>query len=248
MPIMGWDCITVPGAVSAWVALSKRFGRLAFAELFEPPSNMRSAGFSSRRPLQGNGRTRAQPHGAAWVRRCIHARRTCSVGGGAVPSPAQARTLREIAQTQGESFYRGALAGKIAGASRTQGVVMTGADLAEHQADWVEPIAQDYRGLSVHEIPPSTQGIAALMALGILAEFELGAEPVDSAESYHLQIEAMKLAIADVNRYVSDPRTMRITAAQLLDPDYLRGRAARIDRKRAQPFIHGAPAGRTPFT
>jgi gamma-glutamyltranspeptidase/glutathione hydrolase len=244
MPIMGWDCITVPGAVSAWVALSKRFGRLAFAELFEPAIEYAERGFlvspTVARQWQNQGPNLvAQPGFADAFMRGGRA----PLAGELFRHPAQARTLREIAQTQGESFYRGALAGKIAGASRTQGGVMTEQDLAEHQADWVEPIAQDYRGLSVHEIPPSTQGIAALMALGILAEFELGAEPVDSAESYHLQIEAMKLAIADVNRYVSDPRTMRITAAQLLDPDYLRGRAALIDRKRAQPFIHGAPGG-----
>jgi gamma-glutamyltranspeptidase/glutathione hydrolase len=244
MPIMGWDCITVPGAVSAWAALSKRFGRLSFADLFEPAIDYAEHGFlvspTVARQWQNQGPNFLEQPGFADA---FMPSGRAPLAGELFRNPAQARTLREIAQTHGESFYRGALAGKIAAASRAQGGAMTEQDLAEHQADWVDPIGQDYRGLRVHEIPPSTQGIAALMALGILAEFDLSAQPVDSADSYHLQIEAMKLAIADVNRYVSDPRTMRLTTAQLLDPGYLRQRAALIDRNRAQPFTHGAPGG-----
>jgi gamma-glutamyltranspeptidase / glutathione hydrolase len=244
MPIMGWDCITVPGAVSAWAALSKRFGRLPFADLFEPAIDYAEHGFvvspTVARQWQNQGPSFLEQPGFADA---FMPNGRAPLVGELFRNPAQARTLREIAQTQGESFYRGALAAKIAAASRAQGGVMTEQDLAEHQADWVDPIGQDYRGLRVHEIPPSTQGVAALMALGILAEFDLSAQPVDSADSYHLQIEAMKLAIADVNRYVSDPRTMRLSTAQLLDPGYLRQRAALIDRKRAQPFTHGAPGG-----
>ena len=102
---------------------------------------------------------------------------------------------------------------------------MTEDDLAAHQPDWEEPIAKDYRGVRVHEIPPDGQGIAALMALGMLSELDLAAAPVDSADSFHLQIEAMKLAFADAYRYVADPRSMKVTSEQLLDPKYLRERA-----------------------
>jgi gamma-glutamyltranspeptidase/glutathione hydrolase len=244
MPIMGWDSITVPGAVSAWAALSQRFGRLPFAELFAPAIEYAERGFlvspTVARQWQKQGPTMVdQPgFGAAFM------------PNGRAPAaselfrhPAQARTLEEIADTRGESFYRGKLAQKIASASRAQGGVMTEEDLAAHQPDWVEPISQDYRGIRVHELPPAGQGIAALMALGMLSELDLSATAVDSADSFHLQIEAIKLAFADVRQYVADPRSMRVSTAQLLDPQYLRQRARLIDRKRAQQFAPGKLGG-----
>jgi gamma-glutamyltranspeptidase/glutathione hydrolase len=155
--------------------------------------------------------------------------------------PAQARTLQQIAQTKGEAFYRGALAEKIAAASRAQGGAMTVEDLAAHQVDWVVPLAQRYRDLTVHEIPPNGQGIAALITLGILEHFDMAALPPESTESWHLQIEAMKLAFADVYRHVSDARHMELRPGQLLDPAYLKQRASLIDRRRAHDFGHGTP-------
>ena len=88
---------------------------------------------------------------------------------------------------------------------------MTLDDLRNYRPEWVKPISKSYRGYDVHEIPPNGQGIAALMALGILDQFDLGALPVDSVDSQHLQIEAMKLAFADLYRYVADPRSMEVT-------------------------------------
>jgi gamma-glutamyltranspeptidase/glutathione hydrolase len=126
--------------------------------------------------------------------------------------------------------------------SRKHGGAMTLADLAAHTADWVEPLAQAYRGYTLHEIPPNTQGIAAQMALGILEGFDLGAIPVDSADSLHLQIEAVKLAFADVYEHVSDADTMRVKNADLLDKEYLRSRARLIDMKQAQTPQCGVPA------
>ena len=106
----------------------------------------------------------------------------------------------------------------------------------------MEPIAIDYRGYSVMEIPPNGQGIAALMALGMLENFDMGRFPVDSADSLHLQIEAMKLAFADIHEYVSDPATMRVRPAALLDKSYLKARAALIDVKKARDPKCGEPA------
>ena len=116
---------------------------------------------------------------------------------------------------------------------------MTLEDLADHQPEWVEPISQSYRDVRLHEIPPNGQGIAALITLGILDRFPLADLPVDSADSLHLQIEAMKLAFADAYRYVADPGAMTVSTAQLLDAQYLRQRASLIDRERAQDFGHG---------
>jgi len=155
--------------------------------------------------------------------------------------PAMAASMEKIALTQGEAFYRGELAEAMAAHARAHGAVHTLADFANQSADWVAPLALDYRGVDVHEIPPNGQGIAAQMALGILANFDLGALPADSVASQHLQIEAMKLAFADVHRYVSDPRSMEVSADALLDPRYLAARARLIDPSRAQDFGPGTP-------
>jgi gamma-glutamyltranspeptidase/glutathione hydrolase len=242
MPGMGWDSVTVPGVVSAWVALSAKFGRLPFAELFAAAIEYAERGFlvspTVARQWQTQGPLLKDQPGFA----------EAFLPGGRAPNagerfrnPAQARTLQAIAESRGEAFYRGALAEKIAAASRVQGGAMTEQDLAQHQPDWVEPIGQDYRGLRLHEIPPNGQGIAALMMLGILGHFDLADAPVDFADSLHLQMEAMKLAFADVYRYVADPRWMKLSPAELLDPRYLRQRASLIDRTRAQDFGHGVP-------
>ena len=112
---------------------------------------------------------------------------------------------------------------------------------AAYRPEWATPIEQHYRGYTLHEIPPNGQGIAALIALGILQQFDLGCLPVDGAESQHLQIEAIKLAFADVYRYVADPPSMDVTPAQMLESAYLASRAKLIDRQRAQPFAPGNP-------
>jgi len=156
-------------------------------------------------------------------------------------APAHARTLKRIAETKGEAFYRGDLAEKMAAHSRKHGGAMTVEDLAAHTLDWVEPLAHDYRGYTLHEIPPNGQGIAAQMALGILENFDVAGLPPDSADSLHLQIEAMKLAFADAYEYVSDGDTMRVKSADLLDKEYLRSRARLIDMKKAKAPQHGVP-------
>jgi gamma-glutamyltranspeptidase/glutathione hydrolase len=155
--------------------------------------------------------------------------------------PAAARALRAIGQTRGAAFYSGEIAQDLARHASAEGGAMTVADLAAYQPEWVTPIAQDYRGHTLHEIPPNGQGIAALIALGILSNFDLAAMPLDSAESQHLQIEAMKLAFADVYRYVADPVSMDVTSAQMLDKAYLAERAKLIDPLRAQDFGAGRP-------
>ena len=127
------------------------------------------------------------------------------------------------------------------GPARATGGALRRNDLAEHRADWVDPIGLTYRGTTLHEIPPNGQGIAALIALGILDQFDVAALPVDSAASQHLQIEAMKLAFADVYRYVAEPSSMEVTPAQMLDDTYLASRAKLIDMNQAQDFRAGNP-------
>jgi gamma-glutamyltranspeptidase/glutathione hydrolase len=242
MPTRGWDAVTVPGAVSAWVELSTRFGKLPFADLFEPAIRYTADGYMVSPTIARLWARQApelkdipgyaehfMPHGRA------------PEAGEKFVAPAHARTLKRIAETKGEAFYQGELADKMAAHSHKHGGAMTVEDLAAHTLDWVEPLAHDYRGYTLHEIPPNGQGIAAQMVLGILEGFDLGKIPVDSADSLHLQIEAMKLAFADVYEYVSDGSTMRVKSANLLDMEYLRSRARLIDMKKAKTPQHGVP-------
>ncbi|MCJ2119414.1 gamma-glutamyltransferase family protein [Methylobacterium sp. J-001] len=242
-PHRGWDTVTVPGAVSAWVELSRRFGQLPFARLFEPAIGYAEEGFLVSPVIaelwrRGAAELKTQPGFAATF---MPDGRTPAAGE-LFRAPGHARTLRLIAETQGEAFYRGELAHRIADFARQHGAALDEGDLAEHSTDWCGTIRQDFGGASLHEIPPNGQGIAALMALGILRSTGLADLPVDSPDALHLQIEAMKLAFADVYAYAADLRYMtKVTHDHLLDPAYLAARAALIDRRRAQVFGAGAP-------
>jgi gamma-glutamyltranspeptidase / glutathione hydrolase len=242
MPRSGWDSVTVPGQVSGWKALSGRFGALPFARLFEPAVRYAEEGFPVSPVIAS-----VWPQLAALVAdqpgfaEAFLPQGRAPLAGERWRFEDQARTLAEIAATDGESFYRGKLAQRIVDCARAQGGAMSEADLARQQAQWVEPLAQRYRDLRLHEMPPNGQGIAAQMALGMLRHFDLRASGLDSAETLHLQIEAMKLAFADLHAHVADPRSMRVSACDLLDPSYLAERARCIDTKHASPARAGAP-------
>ena len=241
-PKRGIDSVTVPGAVSAWSALSERFGRLPFADLLAPAIEVAERGYLM--PIVVQQKWEA----ATEELRSLPGFASCFLPWGRAPRvgelfqfPAAARGLRAIAQTKGEAFYRGEIAQALAAFSKVNGGVHTEADFAAYRPEWVTPIAQDYRGHTVHEIGPNGQGIAALIALGILQHFDVRGMAVDSTDFQHVQIEAMKLAFADVYRYVSDPVSMEITPAQMLDATYLAERARCIDMGRAQDFKAGNP-------
>jgi len=243
MPQRGWDSITVPGCVSAWVELSGKYGKLPFADLFEPAIRYASDGYMvsptiARLWAKGVPELKSQPGFAA----AFMPRGRAPEPGEKFAFPDQARTLQRIAETRGAAFYTGELAEKMTAFSKEHGGALTMADLAAHTLDWVEPISMNYRGCTLHEIPPSGQGIAALIALGILENFDVAALAPDSADSVHLQIEAMKLAFADLNEHVSDPATMRVPVAALLDKGYLKERAKLINMKKAGTPEYGKPA------
>ncbi|WP_372426446.1 gamma-glutamyltransferase family protein [Salinarimonas chemoclinalis] len=239
----GWESVTVPGAVSAWVALSDRFGELPFADLFAPAIGYASEGFPVSPVIA-----------ALWKR----AERTLShqpgfsdhfLPGGRAPaageifrSPDMAASLAAIAESRGEAFYRGALARRIADFARAHGAVLDEDDLAAHEADWCGTVSATYGDVALHEIPPNGQGIAACMALGMTRHLGLERYAPDDPVALHLQIEAMKLALADAEAYVADEAAMtEVTARDLLDEGYLAARAALIDPARAQDFGAGAP-------
>ncbi len=248
-PKRGWDSVTVPGAVAGWVALHGRYGRLPFADLLAPAVEIAERGYGVPVIVQHKWRNAASlpeitsqpgfaeaflPHGRA------------PEVGERFSLPDAARTLRLIALTTGEAFYCGEIAAAAEAHARAHGGQMRAEDFANYEPEWVTPISRRYRGHTLHEIPPNGQGIAALIALGILDQFDLASLPVDGAASQHLQIEAMKLAFADVYRYVAEPRSMRLSPAQMLDDAYLVSRAKLIDPARAQDFGPGhGPQGGT---
>ena len=242
IPEKGWNAVTVPGAVSAWVALSKRLGKLPFAQLAQPAIDYARNGFPvsptiARLWALGAAKLGDQPGFAE-----------CFVPNGQVPkagdifrSEAHARTLELIAQTEGEAFYRGELAERMVEHSQAHGGAMTLADLDAHRADWVGTISQQFGDSVIHEIPPNGQGIATLMALSMLETHGIGTEPLDSIETVHASIEAMKLALADLAQHNADMDAMPVSPSDLLNADYLRSRAALIDRQVAGNPGHGAP-------
>jgi gamma-glutamyltranspeptidase / glutathione hydrolase len=242
MPTRGWNTVTVPGCVSAWVELHRKFGKLPFERLFEPAIRYGREGFLvsptiAQQWANQAAELKSQPGFA-----------DAFMPGGRPPRPGErfrfpehAATLEKIGATNGEAFYRGELAEKLEAHARQHGAAMRASDLGAHGADWIAPLEMDYRGYTLHELPPNGQGIVALIALGILEHFELASHPVDGADSLHLQIEAVKLAFADAWRYVADLDHMDIRPQQLLDKDYLKSRARLIDMTRAQDFGHGAP-------
>ena len=233
MPRFGWDAVTVPGAVSSWVAGHEKFGRLPFEDLFAPAIEYASRGF-------------LVPPRANWPQIFNYPDSPDLIAlfapGGRAPEPGElftpsdmAPTLEAIAATKGESFYRGRLAAAIAAASKQAGGAMTGQDLAEHKADWVTPIGTEYRkGISLHEIPPNGQGLAALIALGILRHIDIAAYEVDSADALHLQAEAMKAGFAEAHTHLADPEHMRIPSGAFLEDAYLGKLAKRIKLDQAQ--------------
>jgi len=243
MPLRGWDSVTTPGAVAGWVALSERFGKLPFADLLQPAIELAERGYGVG-VITADKWAKAVPllqDQPGWAQAFLPRGRAPRPGERFVFSEAAA-TLRQIAATKGEAFYRGAIAEKLVAHAAANGGALTMADLDGYRPLWVDTISKDFAGHQVHQIPPNGQGIAALMALGMLEHWDLGAHAVDSVQGQHLQIEAMKLAFADTYRWVADERHMtQVTAADMLDDGYLQARAKLIDPKRAQDFQHGTP-------
>ncbi len=241
-PKRGMDSVTVPGAVSSWVALSERFGKLPFADLLQPAIDIAERGYLVSPVVQekwsaATDELKGLPGFAAsflpWGR--------APTVGELFQFKAAARGLRAIAASKGQAFYGGEIAQAVEKFSSQNGGSLTVKDFENYKPEWVKPLGKDYRGHTLHEIPPNGQGISALIALGILDHFDLASLPVDGVDSQHLQIEAMKLAFADTYKYVAEPSSMAVTPAQMLDAAYLASRAKLIDMKKAQDFGAGNP-------
>ena len=246
-PKRGIDSVTVPGAVSAWVQLNKRFGRLPLADVLAPAIDIAERGYAVPVVVQQKWAAavpelESQP---GFSQAFMPWGRAPQVGE-LFRFPAAAQALKRIAASRGVAFYGGEIAHAIQRFAAAQGGVIEASDFERYQPEWVDPLAIGYRGHQLHEIGPSTQGIAALMALGMLENFDMKALGADRVSAKHVQIEAMKLAFADVYRSVAEPSWMAVSPAQMLDAAYLKSRARLIRMNKAQDFGPGLqPQGGT---
>ena len=239
VPEIGPLSITVPGAIKAWETLHRRFGALPFERLFADAIRYAEDGFAVHARVRWDWarhvETLAADEGAS-----LH-----YLIDGAAPAigtrhrqPALAATLRAIASRGAGAFYEGEIAAEMARTVQAKGGFLTEADLAGVTADWVEPISTGYRGHDVLELPPNGQGITALILLNLLKELEAGRLGPDSAERYHMQIEAGRIAYAVSDRELADPATMRTAVADILSRETTRDLAPLVDPARRNPSIN----------
>ena len=242
-PQRGWDTVTIPGAIAGWQALHNKFGKLSFTEILSPAIDIANQGHAIA-PIVAH-------KWAAGIPALIDQPgfKEMFMPSGRAPHIGErfhalgiAKAFERICKYGTEDFYQGEIAKAIVNHSKAHGGSMQLSDLKNYQPDWVDLISTHYRDYDIHEIPPNGQGIGALIALGILENLRLEDYPVDSVLSQHLQIEAMKLAFADVYQYVADPKSMRVQPSEMLDPAYLKERAKLIKLDQATHFNFGMPS------
>jgi gamma-glutamyltranspeptidase/glutathione hydrolase len=243
MPLDGIHSVTVPGAVEGWSKAHERFGRLPWKALFHDAIAFATEGFPVAEgiaeiwtDLLSVTKIRSHPESARLF-----------LPGGKPPregdifrNPNMARAFSLIATEGPDAFYKGDIAAGILKTSQCLGGTMTVDDLAQFSSEWVEPISIDYRGWRVYELPPNSQGIAALQMLNIMETSPSCPNGPHSPVEMHRRIEAMKLAYADVRRYNADPRYSEPPVNRLLSKEYARNRAKRIDPDNANCEV---PAG-----
>src|SRR5581483_6532244 len=248
IPPLGPLPVNVPGCVDAWFALHDRFGKLPIKDDLAPairyaregfpvteliayywklsaPRLSRFPGFKEQMTLDG----RAPEKGEIWK------------------NPNLAATLETIANQGRDAFYKGRIAHVIGDYVKANGGFLAYEDLAAHHGEWVEPISTNYRGYDVWELPPNGQGLAALIALNILEGFDLAQYPRESVESYHLQIEAMKLAFVEALRYIADPERVNVPVRELLSKKFAARRRALIGEQALLPETSEKLSGDTVY-
>jgi len=243
MPQRGIHSVTVPGAIAGWDALLTRFGSKRFADVLAPAIACARDGFPVTEIFAAHwARSTAVVRGDAEAARLFLTQGRAPHVGEMFRNGDLAASLAEIARGGKDAFYKGALAQRMLATSAKHGGTLAADDLAEFAPEWVDPIAIDYHGWTVYEIPPSDQGIAALMMLNIMREFPLATWGHNSVRTLHTLIEAKKLAYADLAAYVADPRFAQVPVAGMLSAAYAQERATLIDPARANGNVGpGAP-------
>ncbi|AXI08277.1 gamma-glutamyltransferase [Oceanobacillus zhaokaii] len=240
MPKYGWMPVTVPGAPGAWAELSERFGKLPLSEVLQPAISYAEEGFPIsptlgkfwKKAYQTFSNCLTDPSFNYWFETFAPKGRAPKIGE-TWSSLDHAETLRSIAKTNAESFYRGELADRIVNFSKETGGYLTSKDLSEYKPEWVDPIKVNYRGYEVWEIPPNGQGLIALQALNILKGFAFNEK--ESVDTYHKQIEAIKLAFADGRKHITDESHMKYSTNDILSDEYGNLRREQIGETALQP-------------
>ena len=244
IPVYSPYAWTVPGAVDGWFELHARFGRLPMKQVLAPAAKAAREGEPVAQVIAGawarGGRMHKDKPGFAEV----------FLPGGRAPqegevfsNPALARAYDLLGQQGRDAYYKGPIARDLVAFSKAHGGFFSEEDFARHRSEWVEPLSTDYRGVRVFELPPNGQGITALMMLNILERFDLRALGRDSADFWHVLVEAKKLAYEDRARFIADPAFAKVPVAGLLSKEYAAGQARRIDLLRAaQRLEPGQPA------
>src|SRR5580658_7676676 len=241
MPVSGIHSFTVPGAVEGWAKIHQRYGKLPWKDLFQSAIAYAEQGFPVTEAIQESWAAEAarlKDHPES-VRVFLPGGKVPKVGD-LFKNPDIGHALRLIADQGPSAFYKGEIAAAMLKTSRKLGGTMTAEDLAGFSSEWVEPISIDYRGWRVFELPPNSQGIAALEMLNIMETSQAAIQGPHSAEEMHKRIEAMKLAYADVRRYNADPGFFGPPVGELLSKEYALARAKLIDPARANGEV---PAG-----
>lgn len=252
IPRFGMIPITVPGTPKGWVALSKKFGKIPLSEVLAPAIKYALNGYPIS-PTLGHHWSQAfdiykkhlkDPMFKGWFDTFAPLGRAPKIGE-MWSSKGHAQTLKRIAETEGDAFYKGEIMRSIVDFSNQHGGFLDEDDFLSYDAEWVTPISVAYKGYDVWELPPNGQGILALMALNILKDDTWSTK--DDADMVHHQIEAMKLAFADGQKYVTDPKFMSHTSKDLLDHEYGSLRRTLIKDKAHMPKAGTPPKGGTVY-
>ena len=247
MPQDGVHSVTVPGAVRGWWAMHQKFGKLPWKELFQQAIAFSEQGYPVHEGMNeiwaGQGSIRglsSHPESA----RVFLPNGEAPATGELFRNPGMGQAFRLIADKGPDAFYKGEIAQAIVQTSKKLGGTMTMEDIAAFQPEFVEPISIDYRGWKVYELPPNSQGMAALEMLNFMETQPASPFGAFGPQEMHKRIEAMKLAYSDVHRYNADPRTYDAPVARLLSKEYAKHRAALINPARANCNVEaGDPVG-----
>lgn len=241
IPIHGVLSWSVPGCVSGWHELNRRFGTRPLGDLLQTAIQTADEGCPVPQIIAGYWQDAEQG-----LLDCPDTAATFLINGRAprcgeiFKNPDLAASYRLIAADGAKAFYRGEIARRIVEYSQANGGVMTRKDFVDHESEWVDPVSTDYRGYRVWELPPNGQGIAALQMLNLLEPYDIHSMGSGSADYLHLLIEAKKLAFADRAKFYADPAFGKLPTAELISKEYARRQSARINRRQAAVDV---PAG-----
>ncbi|MCE9521401.1 MAG: gamma-glutamyltransferase, partial [Alphaproteobacteria bacterium] len=245
IPALGSLAVTVPGAVDGWFALHDRFGKLPMEQVLAPAIGYARDGYpvSQLVAYYWARNFRGFNKNAKDIEEFENAKATYLIDGqtprqGQIfKNPNLAHTYELLAKGGRDAFYKGAIAKTIDAYFKRIGGDLRYEDFAAHKGDWVDPVGVNYRGYDVYELPPNTQGVAALQMLKMLEAYDLKKMGLGSADALHVMVEAKRLAFEDLAKFYADPATYNAPVAELISDDYAKKRRALISMDRANPNV-----------